>query len=162
MLVQYRITSLYRRTYFHCLCLIHKIPSRPLMKSHGIYGSTLQSLGFTKPRYKVTGHPFVNFCCNYSTVRSEILRPSRDDIYLNRKILSLKTVEEQFGLFESVKTSANIVNRVTMLFNIAQIAERDRGQKLVLEQEKETTKQGQKCTYVESNPASKRDRSSLD
>lgn len=149
MLVEYRITSLYRRIYFHCLCLIYKIPSRTFMNSRGIYGSTLQSLGFTKPRYKVIGHPFVSFCRNCSTVRSEILRPSRDDIYLNRRILSLKTVEEQLGLFESVKTSANIVNRVTMLFNIAQIAERDRGQKLVLEQEKETTKQGKNSTYVE-------------
>ena len=63
-------------------------------------------------------------------------RPSEGDIKINKVILSLKTVKEQFELFESIKSSANIVNRVTMLHSIAKITGRDENQRRVLEQEK--------------------------
>ena len=42
-------------------------------------------------------------------------RRSHDDIKINKVILSIKTIKEHLELFESIKNSANIVNRVTML-----------------------------------------------
>ena len=63
-------------------------------------------------------------------------------------ILSLKTVEKQLELFEGIKDSASIVNRVTMLFNIAKITQRDEKQKQVLEQEKDKSRQALTSAYM--------------
>ena len=63
-------------------------------------------------------------------------------------ILSLKTVEKQLELFESIKDSASIVNRVTMLLNIAKITQRDEKQKQVLEEEKDKSRQAFNSAYV--------------
>ena len=63
-------------------------------------------------------------------------RPSEDDMEMNKVILSLRTVKEQLELFERITNSANIVNRVTMLYSIAKITGRDGNQRRVLEQEK--------------------------
>ena len=67
---------------------------------------------------------------------------------INKVILSLKTVKEQLELFERIKNSANIVNRVTMLFNIAKITERNGNQSQVLEQEKGKSRQALNRTYL--------------
>ena len=53
---------------------------------------------------------------------------------INNVILSLKTIREQLELFERIKSSASIVNRVTMLHRIAKITERNGNQSQVLEQ----------------------------
>ena len=75
-------------------------------------------------------------------------RPSEDDIKMNKVILSLKTVKEQLELFERIKNSANIVNRVTMLYSIAKITERNGNQSQVLEQEKGKSRQALNSVYL--------------
>ena len=76
-------------------------------------------------------------------------RPSEDGIKINKVILSLKTVKEQLELFERIKNSADIVNRVTMLHSIAKITGRDGNQKRVLEQEKGKSRQALNSVYLE-------------
>ena len=63
-------------------------------------------------------------------------------------ILSPKSVEKQLELFEGIKDSASIVNRVTMLYNIAKITQRDEKQKQVLEQEKDKSRQALNSAYI--------------
>ena len=75
--------------------------------------------------------------------------PSEDDIKTNKVILSLKTVKEQLELFKSIKHSANIVNRVTVLYSIAKITGRDGNQRRVLEQEKGKSRQASNSVYLE-------------
>ena len=95
-----------------------------------------------------------------SKIGSYFLRPSvvhfssqpylcKDSVKINKVILSLKTVQEQLELFERIKDSANIVNRVTMLHNIAKIAGGDRNQRRVLEQERGKSRQALNSTYLE-------------
>ena len=74
-------------------------------------------------------------------------RPSEDDIKMNKVILSPKTVEEQLELFEKIKNSANIVNRVTMLHNIAKITGSNGNQSQVLKQEKGKSIQALNTAY---------------
>ena len=76
-------------------------------------------------------------------------RPSEDDIKINKVILSLKTVKEHLELFESIKKSASIVNRVTMLHRIAKITGRDGNQRRALEQEKGKSRQVLNNAYME-------------
>ena len=76
-------------------------------------------------------------------------RPSEDDIKINKVILSLKTVKEHLELFESIKNSVSIVNRVTMLHRIAKITGRDGNQRRALEQEKGKSRQVLNSTYLE-------------
>jgi len=76
-------------------------------------------------------------------------RPSEDDIKINKEILSLKTVIEQFELFESIKSSVSIVNRATMLYNIAKITGRNGNQRRVLKQEKGKSREALNSAYLE-------------
>ena len=76
-------------------------------------------------------------------------RPSENDVKINKEILSLKTVKEQFELFDSIKSSVNIVNRATMLYSIAKITGRNRNQRLLLEQEKGKSRQALNSAYLE-------------
>ena len=76
------------------------------------------------------------------------VRPSEGDIKMNKVILSLKTVKEQLELFERIKNSANIVNRVTMLYSIAKITEKNGNQWQVLEQEKGKSIQALNSAYL--------------
>ena len=75
-------------------------------------------------------------------------RPSEDDIKMNKVIMSLKTVKEQLELFEKIKNTANIVNRVTMLYSIAKITERNGNRSQVLEQEKRKSIQALNSAYL--------------
>ena len=75
-------------------------------------------------------------------------RPSENDIKMNKVILSLKTVKEQLDLFEKIKNSANIVNRVTMVYSIAKITKRNGNQSQVLEQEKGKSIQALNSSYL--------------
>ena len=88
---------------------------------------------------------FLRPSVNYFSSRP---RPSEDDIEINKRKFLLKTVEKQLELFESIKDSADIVNRVTMLYNIAKITQRDGKQKQVLEQEKDKSRQALNSAYV--------------
>ena len=75
--------------------------------------------------------------------------PCEDDIKINKVILSLKTVKQQLELFERIKNSADIVNRVTMLHSIAKITGRDGNQRRILEQEKGRSRQALNSAYLE-------------
>ena len=77
------------------------------------------------------------------------LRPSEDYIKINKVILSLKTVKEQLELFESIKKSVDIVNRVTMLYSLAKITGRNGNQRRILEQEKGKSRQALNSAYLE-------------
>ena len=68
---------------------------------------------------------------------------------VNNVIMSLATVREQLELFDSIKDSANIVNRVTMLYNIAKITGRDGNERRVLEEEKSKSRQALNGAYLE-------------
>ena len=48
-------------------------------------------------------------------------------VQLNKKIISLKTVQDQLSLYDS-ESFMNVVNRVSLLFNISRIVERDKKQ----------------------------------
>ena len=67
---------------------------------------------------------------------------------INDVIMLLKTVKEQLELYHSIKNSATIVNRVTMLYNIAKITGRDGNQRRVLEQEKSKSGQALNSAYL--------------
>ena len=58
------------------------------------------------------------------------------------------TVEKQLELFENIKNSASIVNRVTMLYSIAKITRRNGNQRRVLEQEKGKSRQALSSAYL--------------
>ena len=75
---------------------------------------------------------------------------SKEEKQLNKRIISLKTVEEELELFKSVKNSASIVNRVTLLYSIAKIAERDRKQKHVLERKSQQRQSNEFMKLLES------------
>ena len=74
--------------------------------------------------------------------------PTKDDVQIRKKILSLNTVEKQLEFFESIKDSASIVNKVTILCNIAKITTGDGKQKQVLEQEKGKARQALSSAYL--------------
>ena len=76
------------------------------------------------------------------------LRPSEDVIKIGKVILSLETVKEQLELFERIKNSADIVNRVTMLHCIAKITGRDGNQRRVLKQENGKSRQVLNSAYL--------------
>ena len=89
---------------------------------------------------------------------SFFIRPSADNFSsqpypskgrrINNVILSLKTVKEQLELFERIKNSANIVNRVTMLYSIAKITESNGNQSQVLKQERGKSIQALNTAYL--------------
>ena len=95
-----------------------------------LHSSSWPLLRITKTARKVDSLYLINHSTACYTTKPT--RPFRDNIQLNKRITSLKTVEDQLELFNSFKNSANIVNRVTMLHCIAKIAERDKKQKQML------------------------------
>ena len=129
-------------------CPTQKLLSRTIKEFIKFYRTPWQSLNITKPTRKTNSVYFINPPTkDYSTIKSP--RPPREEKQCNEIIMSLKTVEDELELFANVKNSAFIVNRVTMLYNIAKIVERDQKQKQVLDQEKEKSQQGQSSAYME-------------
>ncbi|KAJ7323455.1 hypothetical protein OS493_031376 [Desmophyllum pertusum] len=125
-----------------CPSLTHKFPSSTFKEFNNFYSTSWPSSRITKPTRKIDSLCFINPPAYYSTKSP---RPSRDDIQLNKKITSLKSVEELLELFESVKKSASIVNRVTLLYSMAKITERDEKHNLVLEEQQNN----QDSTYMD-------------
>ena len=103
-------------------------------------------LNILKPRGPVKSD---SYCLTASVryVSSQAYRPEDDDVQIRKKILSLKTVEKQLEFFESIKESASIVTKVTILYSIAKITTRDEKQKQVLEQEKVKSRQALSSAY---------------
>ena len=130
----------------HGRCLTHVFPSCTFKEFRNLSQASWSSpkiLKQSKPR-KISSYflkpSVVHFSCRP--------RPSKDHIKMNKAILSLKTVKEQLELFERIKNSANIVNRVTMLYSIARITERNRNQSQVLEQENGKSIQAFNTAYL--------------
>lgn len=99
-------------------------------------------------------HTLYSQCVSFSNYQDP--KPSRNCINLNTKIRLLNTVREQLKLYETVKNSMDIVHRVMMLYRIAKIIEKDQDQVLVLEKEREKSRQGQKSSYMELMESVKR------
>ena len=97
---------------------------------NNLYSSSWPLLRITK----TAGKDDSLYLINHSTAcyTTKPTHPFRDNIQLNKKITSLKTVKDQLELFDSFKNSTNIVNRITMLHRIAKITERDKKQKQML------------------------------
>ena len=81
-------------------------------------------LGTTLLKGKVGGYSPVVQKAYYKT-KTEALVPFQ--VQLNKKIISLKTVQDQLKLYDS-ESFMNVVNRVSLLFNIARIVTRDKTQ----------------------------------
>ena len=126
--------------------LTQKYSSCALKEPPTLHSTLWPSLRMSKPRRKLNSLYFTNPPANYS-IKSPL--PSVDNIQLNRRILSVKTVEHQLDLFDTVKHSVDTVNKVTILYSIAKIAERDAKQKKALEQERERAQQKQSSSYME-------------
>lgn len=99
-------------------------------KPSNIITTSPQVLGTTLLKWEVGGHVPVIQQAYYKTKAKD---PLHVQVQLNKKILSLKTVQDQLRLFNS-EPSMNIVNRVSLLFNIARIAGRDKKQLQLLRQ----------------------------
>ena len=138
-----RVLSLFTRLHSlrHCRHLTQVVPSFRNLSS-----TSWPIFSILKLRKPIKfDQCFLRPSVNYFSSRP---RPSQDEIKINKIIVSLKTVEKQLELFESIKDSAGIVNRVTMLFNIAKITKRDEKQKQVLKQEKDKSRQALKSAFV--------------
>ena len=132
MIAVYGVRSLFTSIPFVRLypCLSQKVSSGTFNGVNNLYSSSGPLLRIPKATRKVNSLYLINCSTTYySTERSH---PSRDDIQFRKKIVSLKTVEDQLELFDSFKNSAGVVNRVTMLYCIAKITERDETQKEML------------------------------
>ena len=125
----------------HCRHLTQGFPSFRNLSS-----TSWPLFSILKPRKPITfDQCFLRPSVYYFSSRP---RPSRDEIEINKIILSLQTVEKQLEFFESIKDSASIVNRVTMLHNIAKITQTNEKQKQVLEQLKDKSRQALNSAYV--------------
>ena len=87
------------------------------------------------------------YCSTSCAIAAE--HPSDSEIALNRKIMLTTTVKGQLELYKTVSDFVNVVNRVTLLFNIAKIIGKDGTQRQVLKQEKELFKQGKSSAYMD-------------
>ena len=132
MIAVYGVRSLFTRIPFVRLypCLSQKVSSGTFNGVNNLYSSSWPLLRIPKATRRVNSLYLIN--CSTTYYSTEQSRPSRDDIQLNKKIVSLKTVEDQLELFDNFKNSAGLVNRVTMLYRIAKITERDETQKEML------------------------------
>lgn len=156
------ISSIYSsvRLLRFCPCLIQKISFWTFTGLNNRYTTSWLSFAVTKPSRKMDEVYFLKFV-DYSALTNQSW-PSREDIQINKRIVSLKTVEEQLELFESVKSSSNIVNRVTALVNIVKITERSEKQKEALKQEREKPQRGKSSMYMKLLESISKDISSCD
>ena len=134
----YGVRALSRFTSLHPLrhgrCLTRVFPSCTFKEFRNLsqtWWSSLKTLNQRVPR-KIGSYVLKPSIVHFSRQP----RPSEDYMKMNKVILSLETVKEQLELFERIKHSANIVNRVTMLYSIAKITESNGNQSQRLEQEK--------------------------
>ncbi|KAL9953173.1 hypothetical protein ACROYT_G040545 [Oculina patagonica] len=92
---------------------------------------------FVKSPRKRNSLYFINSLAYYST-NLKSSRPTKAKMIIERKIMSLETVQEQLKFFVEVKYLAETVNKIAILYNIAKIIERDEEQKEVLKQQHST------------------------
>ena len=139
-------------------CLTHQFSSCNFNEFNNLCNTSWPSLRITKPTRQIDGLCFAQHQANYmySTESSPMFS---DEIQYNSFIMSAKTVEEQLTLFESIKSSVSLVNRITVLFNIAKIIQRDKQQQQALEQEREKVEQNQSSVYMELLESISRDTS---
>ena len=117
----------------HGRCLTQVFPSCTIKEFINLSQTSWSSLKILNQREPRTfGRFFIRPAADHFSSQPY---PSKE-MTMNNVILSLKTVKEQLELFERIKNSADIVNRVTMLYSIAKITESNGNQSQVLEQEK--------------------------
>ena len=138
-------TSLHPLRHGHCLTQVF-----PLCTVKEFRNLSQTSRSSSKILQQSEPREFGNFFIRPSAAYfSSQPHPSEDDVKINKVISSIKTVKEQLELFESIKSSVSIVNRATMLYNIAKITGRDGNQRRVLEQEKSKSRQALNSAYLE-------------
>ena len=124
-----RTLSLFTRSHVPRVSLSHGriLLSSQLERKPRNTSSVIESrlvLGTTLLKGKAGGCSQVIQKAYYKT-KTEDLVPYQ--VHLNKKIISLKTVQDQLSLYDS-ESFMNVVNRVSLLFNIARIVERDKKQ----------------------------------
>lgn len=122
-----RILSLFTRSHVPRVSLSHSrilLSSQLERKPRNFVIESRLVLGTTLLKGKVGGHSPVIQQVYYKT-KAEDSVPFQ--VQLNKKIISLKTVQDQLKLYDS-ESFLNIVNRVSLLFNIARIVARDKKQ----------------------------------
>ena len=149
MFAVHGMRSLHTSVHFLRLwpCLTQKCPPRTFKEFTKLCSTSWPSLRITKPTRTVNSLYFINPPGTYYSTKPS--RLSKDDVQLNRKIRLLKTVEEHLELFASDENSLDLVNKVTMLYSMAKITEREGKQKQVLEKEREKAQRGHSSAYVE-------------
>ncbi|KAJ7388401.1 hypothetical protein OS493_037848 [Desmophyllum pertusum] len=114
-----------------CPFLAQKFPSSTFKEFNNFYSASWPSSRITKPTVKTDSLYFINPPAYYST-NLKSSRPTKTKLTIEKKILTLKTVEEQLEFFKQAKYLMDIVNKISILYNIAKIIERDEEQKQVL------------------------------
>ena len=139
--------SSYRRLY---PCLSQKLSSSAPKELNNSSSTSWPSFRAAKPTSKANKLFFPNPLANYSSKpKPKLSHPIRYARHLNVKLASLKRTGQHLELFESVRKFASIGDRVTILFNIAKITEKDERQKKELGKEREKLQQGQSSLYIE-------------
>lgn len=108
-----------------CTFPTHKVTSCTSWPADRVIKTTRNSVYFTSP--------LVHYSTNLKSSR-----PTKTKLILERKIMSLETVQQQLKFFLEVKYFAETVNKIAILYNIAKIIERDEEQKEVLKQQNST------------------------
>ncbi|KAJ7388397.1 hypothetical protein OS493_037844 [Desmophyllum pertusum] len=111
-----------------CPFLAQKFPSSTFKEFNNFYSASWPSSRITKPTVKTDSLYFINPPAYYST-NLKSSRPTKAKLTIEKKILTLKTA----------KYLMDIVNKISILYNIAKIIERDEEQKQVLKQELNST-----------------------
>ena len=124
-----------------------KRPSNILKVFENLYSTSWPPLRITEATRKVNRPYLINRPT--ALCSTEPSRLYRADILRRKRMTSLKTVEDELKSFDGVKNSADVVNRVTTLYNIAKITEGDGEQKQMLKEEREKIQQGQDSPYLE-------------
>lgn len=68
---------------------------------------------------------------------------------LNKEIMSKYTVQEQLAFYQGNKEQASLVNKITVLHCIAKISHKYKGEKEVLQKEREKVKHGKESAYID-------------
>ena len=134
------------RSLRHCHRLTQVLPLCTFKECRNLPHTSWPLLNILKLRGPVKSDSY----CLTASVKyvSSQAYPTKDDVQIRKKILSLNTVEKQLEFFESIKDSASIVNKVIILYSIAKITTRDEKQKQVLEQEKGKSRQASSSVYL--------------
>ena len=124
-----------------CPSVSQNFPSYTHKEFSNSYSSSWPADVTAKPTRRSNSLSYVNPTDSYLSTNLKSSRPTKVKLIIERKIMSLKTVEEQLKFFKEAKYVAETVNKIAILYSIAKIIEGDKEQMEVLRQ--------QKSTYIE-------------